>query len=149
MLYEENIFLNVSVDSKEELLNFIAQKAVELNIANDKEGLLKDLKKREDEFATGLQDGFAIPHARSSFVQKPSILYLKTEKSLAWGSMDDKDVDCIFSLLAPIENEGNIHLMMLSQLATCLLEDDFKKRVKMSTDKKELTKFIQKRMEEQ
>lgn len=149
MLLEENIFLNVSVGSKEELLELISKKAVELNIASDQNGLLRDLKKREEEFATGLQDGFAIPHARSSYVQKPSILYFKTNKALEWGSMDDKKVNCVFSLLAPAENEGNIHLLMLSQLATCLLEEDFKEYVKVANDTTQLTAFIKKRMEEQ
>ena len=149
MLLEENIFLDVCVNSKEELLQLISKKAMELNITSDQNGLLRDLKKREEEFATGLQDGFAIPHARSVHVQKPSILYFKTKEALEWGSMDDKKVNYVFSLLAPAENEGNVHLQMLSALATCLLEEDFKQFVKICNDENTLTAFITQRMEEQ
>ncbi|MDE6181679.1 MAG: fructose PTS transporter subunit IIA, partial [Eubacteriales bacterium] len=126
MLKEENIFLNVNATKKEEVLEFIANKAFKLNICKDEQGLLQDLKKREEEFSTGLQDGFAIPHAKSKYVTAPTILFLKTEKGIDWGTMDDKKVNYLFALLVPSENENNIHLQMISKLTTCLLEDDFK-----------------------
>ena len=65
MLNEDYIFLDVKVTNKNQLLGFIADKAHEYNICDNREGLLEDLIKREAEFPTGLQDGFAIPHACS------------------------------------------------------------------------------------
>ena len=53
----------------------------------------------------------------------------------------------MLALLVPEENEGNLHLMMISKLATCLLEDDFKETLKSVTDKKELKDYILKNME--
>lgn len=149
ILAEENIFLNVDVYEKDDLLEFIADQAVSLNIAYDANGLLSDLKKREQEFSTGLQDGFAIPHAKSRFVEIPSIFYLKTKGDIEWETMDGRKVNCAFSLLVPMENEGDTHLHMLSQLATCLLDDDFKEYVKSTNNKKELVTYIYKKMEEQ
>ena len=77
MLNEKNIFFNLDTTNKQEVLEFISNKAVELNISDNKEGLLGDLNKREGEFSTGLQDGFAIPHAKSEYVKTPTILFLK------------------------------------------------------------------------
>ena len=75
MIEDNYIFLNEDYKSKQELLSFIAAKAEELNICDTKEGLLEDLLAREAEFSTGLQDGFAIPHARSSHVKKVSVFF--------------------------------------------------------------------------
>lgn len=147
MLKENYIFLDVKAKNKEQILRFIVDKAYENGICDSSEGLLEDLKKREAEFPTGLQDGFAIPHARSSHVKKAAILYLRCDEALEWGTMDDKKVNYLFSLLVPEENEGNLHLMMISKLATCLLEDDFKDTLKSVTDKKELKDYILKNME--
>lgn len=144
---EDHICFEVAGDGKEDILRFIANKASELGISTNEEGLLLDLKKREEEFSTGLQDEFAIPHARSSYVKEASILFLKTQKPIEWGTMDDQQVHYLFSLLVPSENEGNVHLMMLSQLATCLLEDDFKAFVKSCDDKQDLVSYIYKGME--
>ena len=141
-LIEDNyIFLNEDYKSKQELLSFIAAKAEELNICDTKEGLLKDLLAREAEFSTGLQDGFAIPHARSSHVKKVSVFFIRNKSVLDWETLDDSDVHYLFALLVPKENEGNIHLQMISKLATSLLEDDFKDKVKSTSDKSELKRI--------
>ena len=134
-LIEDNyIFLNEDYKSKQELLSFIAAKAEELNICDTKEGLLKDLLARED--------GFAIPHARSSHVKKVSVFFIRNKSVLDWETLDDSDVHYLFALLVPKENEGNIHLQMISKLATSLLEDDFKDKVKSTSDKSELKNYI-------
>lgn len=142
-LIEDNyIFLNEDYKSKQELLSFIAAKAEELNICDTKEGLLKDLLAREAEFSTGLQDGFAIPHARSSHVKKVSVFFIRNKSVLDWETLDDSDVHYLFALLVPKENEGNIHLQMISKLATSLLEEDFKDKIKSTSDKSELKDYI-------
>ena len=142
-LIEDNyIFLNEDYKSKQELLSFIAAKAEELNICDTKEGLLEDLLAREAEFSTGLQDGIAIPHARSSHVKKVSVFFIRNKSVLDWETLDDSEVHYLFALLVPKENEGNIHLQMISKLATCLLEDDFKDKIKSTSDKSELKDYI-------
>ena len=148
-LIEDNyIFLNEDYKSKQELLSFIAAKAEELNICDTKEGLLEDLLAREAEFSTGLQDGFAIPHARSSHVKKVSVFFIRNKSVLDWETLDDSEVHYLFALLVPKENEGNIHLQMISKLATCLLEDDFKNEVKNENNKENLLNYILGKMEE-
>ena len=142
-LIEDNyIFLNEDYKSKQELLSFIAAKAEELNICDTKEGLLEDLLAREAEFSTGLQDGFAIPHARSSHVKRVSVFGIRNRSDLDWETLDDSEVHYLFALLVPKVNEGNIHLQMISKLATCLLEDDFKDKIKSTSDKSELKDYI-------
>ncbi len=142
MIEDNYIFLNEDYKSKQELLSFIAAKAEELNICDTKEGLLEDLLAREAEFSTGLQDGFAIPHARSSHVKKVSVFFIRNKSVLDWETLDDSEVHYLFALLVPKENEGNIHLQMISKLATCLLEEDFKDKIKSTSDKSELKDYI-------
>ena len=53
MLKEENIFLDRDLNSKDEVLNFIADKAFEKGITENRDGLLEDLWKRERETCKG------------------------------------------------------------------------------------------------
>lgn len=142
LIQSNYIFLDENYKSKQDVLEFIAKKAKEYGICKDENGLLTDLLKREQEFSTGLQDGFAIPHARSSYVEKVSVFFIRNISKLDWETLDDSEVHNLFALLVPEKNEGNIHLQMISQLATCLLEDDFKSTVQSSTDKNELKEYI-------
>ena len=54
----------------------------------------------------------------------------------------------MFALIVPKENAGNEHLMMISKLATSLLEDDFKAKIKTSDNKAELAEYISKIIKE-
>ncbi|EQF23713.1 PTS system, fructose subfamily, IIA component domain protein [Clostridioides difficile CD160] len=149
VIQEKNIFIDKDLKSKEEVLNFIAKSAYSLGITSNKDALLEDLLKRENEFPTGIRDGFAIPHTKSANVKEASILYIKTNQELEWKTLDDSKVRYVFSLLAPQENEGNIHLKTLSKLATCLMEDDFTSEVKNSSDVNHLVKYITNKMKEE
>lgn len=134
---------------KDWCIKIFGKESCENGIAKNEKGVLKDLLAREEEYSTGVQDGFAIPHAKSSNVIEPSIFYIKTKNELEWETLDGSNVKYIFSLMVPEENENNVHLMMLSKLATCLMEDDFKKEIISSEDKSSLIKYISKKMEEE
>ncbi len=149
ILQEKNIFIDKNLKSKEEVLNFIADSAYILGVTTNKEALLEDLLKRENEFPTGIRDGFAIPHTKSANVKEASILYIRTTHELEWKTLDDSKVRYIFSLLAPQENKVNIHLKTLSKLATCLMEDDFISEVKNASDANHLVKYITNKMKEE
>lgn len=145
MLREEYLFFDVDVSTKKEALKYISHKALEMGLTDNEEGLMADFLKREGEFSTGLQDGFAIPHAKSDFAKKMGVFYVRCKSGIPeWETMDDKKVTDLFALIVPRESADNEHLMMISRLATGLLEDDFKKNVKIASDKEKLIKYLQK-----
>ena len=148
MIREEYIFFDVDAASKEELLDFISEKALEFGITDSKEGLKDAFLKREEEYTTGLQDGFAIPHAKTEYAKETAVFFVKCKNPLDWETMDDTKVKYVFALIVPTEKAGNEHLIMISKLATSLLEDEFKDKVKSSTDKAELKEYILKIMKE-
>ena len=145
MLREEYLFFNVDVNTKEEALKFISHKALELGLTEDEEGLKEDFLKREEEYSTGLQDGFAIPHAKSDFAKKMGVFYVRCKSGIPeWETMDDKRVTDLFALIVPKKSADNEHLMMISRLATGLLEVEFKETVKTALDKGELIEYLKK-----
>lgn len=142
MIKEKYIFFDIDAKNKEEVLTFISEKAFEYGITNDKEGLLKDFLQREEEYSTGLQSEFAIPHAKSVHAKEAAIFFVKCKKDIEWETLDDSNVKYLFALIVPKENAGNEHLLMISKLATSLLEDEFRDKVKLSTDRAELKEYI-------
>lgn len=143
---EENILLDVIVTSKEELFNFIADYAYKLGYISDVVKTRMAFIEREEEYSTGLQDGFAIPHAKSSAVVKPTVLFIRLNQEIEWETFDDSAVKNVFALMVPKEDGGTVHLEMLSRLATALLEDEFIKHIQQLDDKKQLVALIKKEM---
>lgn len=143
---KEDVMLNVNVDNKESLLQKLSEYAEKVGFTNDPKGLLKSFKEREAEYSTGLQDGFAIPHAKSEAVEKVGIIYARLEKPIEWKTYDNKPVTDVFALMVPPKNAGTTHLKMLANLSTALLEDDFKKDLKSLTDPQKIANYISKKI---
>ncbi len=148
MFTEENIVLQFGAKNKEQVLAKISELAFELNITSNQNELLKALRLREEETCTGMVNGIAIPHARSSRVVKPSIIFLKLTNSVAWESLDNEPVDLVFGLLAPDQNAELTHLQMLSNIATGLMDIENVKRIREAKTEgeifAEINKFINK-----
>lgn len=150
LLEKNNIVLNLNKKTKLEILKYISEYSKKIGVTEDDKTLFEDLRKRESEVSTGLSDGFAIPHAKSSSIKKPNLLFIKLQNKIDWeGTLDDNPVECIFCLLAPEKDANNSHLLMLSKIATNLLEDDFKIKLKALNDKDEILKYLLQKMKEE
>lgn len=124
ILAKENIFLDVTAASRDEVLNYLANKAKELNLASNTSAVLTKYLAREDEGSTGMEQGIAIPHAQDESITKSAMLVLKLKQPVKWKTFDDKPVDTIISFLIPEEDSGN-HLQYLSNTAKLLTHQQF------------------------
>ena len=124
ILAKENIFLDVTAASRDEVLNYLANKAKELNLASNTSAVVTKYLAREDEGSTGMEQGIAIPHAQDESITKSAMLVLKLKQPVKWKTFDDKPVDTIISFLIPEEDSGN-HLQYLSNTAKLLTHQQF------------------------
>ena len=134
----ENLFIEESYSNKDEVLKAIAKKASTLSISNDETLTYEDLKSREALNSTGLMDSFAIPHAQSSSIVIPSILFIRLSDAIKWETMDDTDVKYVISILVPKTNEDNLHMKVISKLSRSLMKKDFKQLLSSSQSKTEI-----------
>ncbi|MFH5810275.1 PTS sugar transporter subunit IIA [Companilactobacillus sp. FL22-1] len=139
---KQNILLDVDIPDKDSALNYISKKACDLGYTDSSDGLYKAFLDREADYSTGLQEGFAIPHAKTNFVKSPGIIYVRTRNAIEWKTYDDRPVTDIFALIVPESGAGTTHLKMLSNLATALLEDDFKKEIRDLEDPQKISEYI-------
>ena len=77
---------------------------------------------------------------------KPTVLFIRLKQEIEWETFDDSTVKNVFALMVPKEDEGTVHLEMLSRLATALLEETFIQQIQRSEDKTQLVELIKKEM---
>ena len=131
----ENVFLDVELASRDELLRFVSSRAVEAGIADDEEELFQAFLKREAEGPTGLVEGYAIPHAKAATVKDAAVVVVKAKEGIAdWETMDGSPVTCAIALLVPDAEAGTTHLRLLAQTAQALIDDDFRRDLHAETD---------------
>ena len=134
-LKASHVFLDNPATTVEETFAFLADRAVELGIADDATAVLNAFRKREKEGSTGMVNGFAIPHAKSSAIKAPAVIVVKYAGCVAeWDSMDGEPISVAISLLIPDSEVGTTHIKLLSKTAVMLTDADFRDFLKCSDD---------------
>ena len=144
----DSVLLNQHAGSREEALTLISQKAAELGIADDADVLFNAFVARENMGETGMTDGFAIPHAKSSAVKRAAVIVFKNAEPLDWPSFDEKPVVCAIALMVPDGEAGTEHIRLLSKTATLLMNEGFKGLIRNSQSAAEIADAIQKGIQE-
>ena len=67
------VLLDLQADDKDDATRQLVQRLAAVGRATDAEGFLADVRKREEQMATGLPGGIGIPHARSSYITAPTL----------------------------------------------------------------------------
>lgn len=144
-----DVFVNQHAESRNEVLRFISQKAVELGVTDDADAVYKAFMAREDMGETGMTDGFAVPHAKDASIKRAAVIVFKNDHALDWPSFDEKPVDIAISLLVPAGEAGTTHIKLLSKTAVLLMKDDFKDLVRGSDDPQAIADAINRGIDEQ
>ena len=132
---EKGVFVNQDLDSREDFLHFISEKALELGIASSVSEVYDALIAREEMGETGMTDGFAVPHAKCDAIKEAAVLVVKNSRPVEWPSFDDKPVDVAIALLVPGAETGTTHIKLLSKTAVLLMRDQFKRLLHGTDDR--------------
>lgn len=143
----KRIKIGVSASSKEDVLKQISSLAFKSQIVNSEEEYLEGLIDREAEFTTGTGKGFAIPHCKSATVNKASAIVFKLNNDVDWQSMDDKPVNFVIALAIPESDATTTHLKILSQIARCLMDEDFTEKLNNTQSENEIYNLLSERIE--
>ncbi|WP_067840483.1 PTS sugar transporter subunit IIA [Amphibacillus sediminis] len=143
MLDKRNMVFDLAIQTKEDLFACLAQTLENNGYITNKRRFIKDLKRREKESSTGIEDGFGIPHAKSKAVIKPTIAFAHVDELKDYPALDGSHVQCVFMLAVP-DHANDTHLHMLSFLARQLMNDQLKASLKAANDPEEVLAILTK-----
>lgn len=144
------ISLNQNINTKDEAFKFLTEKFYKNGVIDSKEKFINALYAREKESPTGLENGVAIPHGKSSTVKKAQFAVLRTNTSIKnYKSLkEDNQVKLIFMMAIP-ENGSKEHLDILSTLATKLTSQNFRDNLMSAKTAKEILNLLDSKNEDQ
>ncbi|RBP05291.1 PTS fructose transporter subunit IIABC [Rossellomorea aquimaris] len=141
LLTKDTIQLNISSTSKKGVID-------ELVSVLDKSGNLVDPKEfkqailnREAQSTTGIGEGIAIPHAKTSAVKVPAIAFGKSAEGVDYESLDGTPAH-LFFMIAATEGANQTHLEALSRLSSMLMDPDVRKALLNASSKEEVLEII-------
>ncbi len=138
---EKNVYLNFEAKSKDDFFRKISKIAKEQNLIKSQKDLYEAFLKREEESSTGFENGYAIPHAHSDTIIKPTLLWVTFKKEVDWNSLDGKPTKYAFVILVP-NSANNEHIQMLSKISIMMMNQETMDKLVSLKNKKEIAKLI-------
>ncbi|EGT2198294.1 PTS fructose transporter subunit IIABC [Clostridioides difficile] len=126
ILRSDCIVLDKQLQTKKDVIDYMANHLYHGNYINNKEKFIDDINKREKESSTNMGNLIAIPHAKSNVVNKPVMMYLRTDREIT--DNDGQKLRSFFMIAVP-ESGSDEHLKIISKLATYLMEENFLKHL--------------------
>lgn len=151
LLVEECMILDLKATDKTSAITEMVQKLYDTKRINDVAIFEEGILAREDQMTTGLGDGIAMPHAKNKAVEKPTVLFAKSDKGVDYDSLDGEPTYLFFMIAAP-EGANDTHLQALASLSKLLLNQDLISELKVAKTKEDVTRLFnqaQKENEEQ
>lgn len=100
----------------------------------DREAYQKAVLEREASGTTGIGEGIAIPHAKSGAVKKAGLAAMTVPGGVDYDSLDGEPAQLFFMIAAP-DTAADLHVEVLSRLATFLMDPDFRQSLVDAPDK--------------
>lgn len=107
----------------------------------DEEELVRSLMEREALGSTGIGDGVAIPHAKSSAIRDMVVAFGKSSVGVDFQSMDGKPAHLFFLLVTPDDKPGD-HLKTLARISRILKNPVLRENLKQTPGCREIQKLI-------
>ena len=108
---------------KSQVIRALADIVAQADRAVDVDAIVADALAREEKSPTGLKDGIAIPHCRTTGVETPTLVFARLSPKVDFGAKDGP-ADLAFLITAPAGGD-NAHLQILTKLARALVKPAF------------------------
>jgi PTS system nitrogen regulatory IIA component len=131
LLTPGSVTLRLSATCKRQALSVISEMAA--RTSGVRASVIFDaLMHREAAGSTGVGHGVGVPHARVAGLATLRGIFLRLSTPIEFESVDDRPVDLVFALLAPLEC-GSEPLRALSRIARLLRDPDLRGQLRAAT----------------
>ncbi|EOR23000.1 PTS family fructose/mannitol porter component IIBC [Niallia nealsonii AAU1] len=141
LLTQETILLNIEGNGKLDAINQLVDTLYSAGKLTDKDTYKQAILKREEQSTTGIGEGIAIPHAKTSAVKSPAIAFGRSISGVDYESLDGQPANLFFMIAAP-DGANNTHLEALSRLSTLLLKEEVRSKLLNATSKQDIISII-------
>lgn len=132
LLPESHILLDLESSSKKRVFEQAGQ-LFETSSGISHTLVFDSLFAREKLGSTGLGQGIAIPHGRIKGLKQATGAFIRLATPIPFDAPDGRPVSQLFVLLVP-EQATEDHLQILSELATCFADRQFREKLALAPD---------------
>lgn len=137
VLSPEFMTVNLQGETKEEIINELLDLLMKTGKVTDRENALSCILDRENKMSTGVQDGVAIPHAKTETVSEMVVCVGLKPEGTDFNSLDGKPSRIFIMTLSPSSGSGP-HVRFLASISRLLRDETAREALISSPDIKTL-----------
>lgn len=141
LLTPERIRIPLKSRSKEELLRELVEVITQHDGVDDPEAVLKAVLEREAVLSTGIGNGVAIPHGKSSAVPELRMAAGLTRQPVDFDALDGQPVRLFFMLVGP-ESAAGPHIKALSRISRLVRKESVRARLESARNAEEFYRAL-------
>ena len=141
LLQKESIALGRKPQDKADAIGQMVELLAKSGSLEDKKKFKQAILERERLSTTGIGEGIAIPHGKSSAVKRAALAAMVVPQGVDFASADSAPVHLLFMIAVP-EEGAELHLEVLEWLAAMLMDEDFRKRLTAAKDAAEFLHIL-------
>jgi len=139
---ETGINLDLLGNSKSEILVNLVQLLSQTVSINNCDAIVQTLEERENLKTTGIGSGVALPHCKSTQVDKIHIVLGLSREGKDFQALDNEPANFFFLLVAP-EASGSEHLKASAKIVRLVRDEDVRRELLELKTSEEVMKYIE------
>jgi len=140
-LPEKHIKVGLKGTRKIEIIEELLKVMLDLGVIQDYEAALNDILSREGYLSTGLENGLAIPHAKTRGIDELSMVFGLVPDGVEFETLDGKPAHMIFLVLSPVNTSGP-HIQALALISRNLKNESTRNQIIKAQSEKEVAEIF-------
>ncbi len=141
LLLEDRIEISLKQSEKKSVIEELLVLAIRSGNINDRMKAFDDIMKREEMMSTGLENGIAVPHAKTKAADDLTLSLGISKDGIDFDAADGKPSHLFFMLLAP-EDAAGPNVKVLAEIARLTKDKAFCKSLINASSPKEVLELI-------
>jgi len=141
LLTADQIVYNLKSKNKNEIINELIRALTKNEKVKDRQLALKNVLERESHLSTGMENGLAVPHSKTTAVDELVIAFGLHKSGVNFDSLDGKPAHFIFLVLSPIDTSGP-HIQALAQISRKIKSPEIREQLLKANSADDIEKIL-------
>ncbi|MFD1334828.1 fructose-specific PTS transporter subunit EIIC [Oceanobacillus iheyensis] len=141
LLRKDIMIMDLKSTDKQSVIEEMIHNLHKYKVINDMDTFKEAILNREAQSSTGLGDGIAMPHAKTSSVNEPAVLFAKSNQGIEYDSLDGQPAHLFFMIAVP-DDSNDTHLQTLASLSKLLMEPTFVEKLNATSTPEEVQQLF-------
>lgn len=141
-IYTPDIVLfSFSAIDKWDAIEKLTQRMVKVCQLSDYETLLSEIIAREKNMSTGFEHGIALPHVKTTLVEKTMLIIAIAPQGIEFDSIDGNPAQIIVMIISP-KNKLEEHVTTMASISKVLSQEEVRANILQATNPEDVIKHF-------